>query len=195
MFLYIHLSAIFLSDFQIQCGFPADYNSSSQVIYLLSINWSSLVPQASQKAVLLCFPLLCLLFLLLTLTGYWLPQLNNCVFLIHCTFCLFYHQTCSPWFLDLPAHLRLTSATEAQGRSVSLMLRWGQPKSICSKHTAEMAFFQYEERTDTNVEVSTNLIPIALEPHAGRCYKCASINPHVRVALLPWVPWAWSLVL
>lgn len=111
-----------------------------QAIYLLSINWSSSVSQASQKIISLLF-LLSLPFLLLTLNGHSVIELHNCTFLIHCTFFLFCHQACSLWCLDLPADLRVKPAVQPQWKSVSVLLRQGQPKPICCLHTAEMAFF------------------------------------------------------
>lgn len=95
------------------------------------------------------FSLLCLLFLLI-FNDHWISQLHNCILLIHSTFYLFHHQTCSLCILDLCQTLK--TAVESQGMSVCLMQRPGQPKPICTMRTAETATFQYEQQTtDTNM--------------------------------------------
>lgn len=136
IFLYTHLLSIWFSD-SVWISWRLQF--FLQAIYLLSVSWSSLVSQASQKTISLLF-FLCLPFPLLALNVHLAPELHNCTLLIHCTFCLFCHQTCFLWCLDLPAHLGVKPAAQPEGKSVSVLLRQGQTKPICCLNAAEMAF-------------------------------------------------------
>lgn len=167
----------FLSGCRIQCGFLA-----ARILPLKSsTHWVSAdhlqcLKQVRRQGFFL-FPL-CLLFLLI-FDGHWIPQLHNCIFLIHSTFCLFHHQTRSLCILDLGQ--RLKTAAQPQGPSVCSMQRPGQSEPICMMHTAEMAAFQCEQQTvDANLPrvwryPENQPAPGALDPHASRCSRCVSI--------------------
>lgn len=140
IFLYIHLLSIW---FSVSVRISCRLQFFLQAIYLLSVNWSSLVSQASQETISLLF-LLCLPFLLLTLNVHSAPELHNCPLLIHCTFCLFFHQPCS---------LVFGPSSSSEGKT-------------CSSARREECFCAAETRAD-----KAHLLAEHCRPFFGKTYR------------------------